>query len=316
MRLIDKLVKPPEEKYSLPPTPKGIPLNLSFGKFISKKGKKVVTFTIDTSFYRILGLDENFNILFSPYEKEISKDIPLEEKLSKVKDFILNSGLNLKEIQLATYIPARYGIVRMYTFPKNLKQSELVRAITLYIQEEISETFADKEVVYSYDILEGRKDEPYKVIATILEKEIIDSYLNWSFNLGKELDVISFEPICITNLAFLKKLPQPFSIIYTDINKIIILNYGASRFSYEIFPYALNLEKGFEETLNMLIWDIRNYIVLNDLSNIYLSGIVLEYKHLTEFFLERLPIFGLVSIDKFPERYALLYTLGARLVNV
>ena len=246
MRLIDKLVKPPEERYTLIPTSKGISLGLGLGKLIPKKGKKVVAFAVDSSFYRILGIDENFNTLFSPYEKEVSEDLPLEEKLAKVREFILESGLSLKEIQLATYIPARYGIVRMYTFPKNLKKSELHRAITLYIQEEIAETFADKEVVYSYDILEPPKDEPYRVITAILEKDIVDIYLNWSFSLGKGLDVISFEPICITNLALLKNLPQPFSIIYTDRNKILILTYGAARFSYEIFPYALNLEKGFD----------------------------------------------------------------------
>ena len=315
MRLIDKLIAPPSTGYSLLPA---IFLNkggFSLKNLVSPKTKKAVTFVVENEFVRILGVNEKLEKLFPPFEKDYSEEGNIELQLQDVSDFLKENFQNFKEISIGTYLPTRYGILRLYTFPRSLKKRELLNSIELYIQEEIAEVFPDKEVVYSFDILDTGPEEPYKVVVAILDKEVVDLLVNWSMELNINLEILSFEPICVINFGLLKQLPQPFSIIYTEKNKILVVSYGKTKINYETFPYSLSLESGFEEALNMLIWDIRNYIVLNDLSNIFLGGIVLEYNHLTEFFLERLPIFGLLSIDKFPERYSLLYTLGVRLLN-
>ncbi|NPB05497.1 MAG: hypothetical protein GXO08_03860 [Aquificae bacterium] len=280
-----------------------------------KKTDKALTFTVESSFYRVLGINKEGEKVVPPYEKDYAGDVPLEEKLKDLKEYLLQTGVDLKGFSVGTYVPTRHGILRMYTFPGTLKKHELTKAVNLYIQQEISETFADKDVVYAYAILEREKDEPYRVVVTIIEGEVYDALVAFAAELGLRLEVVSFEPICVINFGLLKNLPQPFSIIYTDLNKILVVSYSREKILYEVFPYVFSTEGGFEETLNMLIWDIRNYIVLNDLTNLYLAGIVLEYEHLTEYFLERLPIFGILSLEKFPERYSLLYTLGVRLLN-
>jgi len=314
MRLIDRLITPPPDKYILLPNR----FSLSFTLPKRRKTKNVFTFYADTTFYRILSFNHDYKTLIEPVEKTYVEEVPLEDKLMEISDYVnrIKEKIPLKNLSFGTYIPSQQGLLRLYTFPGNLKKKEVLQALSLYIQQEIAETYREKNVIYSYAFLDRKGDEPYRVLVAIVEKEPIDMLLSWAESLGIHLDIISYEPTCLINLGFLKNLPQPFSILYTDLNKILLLSFQKDRILYEVFPYLFSTESTFEDTLNMLIWDIRNYIVLNDLTNLFLAGIVVEYEHITQYFLERLPIFGIISINKFPDRYSLLYTLGERLLNV
>lgn len=317
MRLIDKLpfIKPSEDRYTLlPPSVLELP-------FTGKKEKVALSFSFGNNFYRGLPYGGKEGKKFSPFEKiyeteEVDLDTLLIDLGQEIKKLEEQEGINLKKTRFGTYIPTSYGIARLYTFPKTLSKGELRNTIDLYIQNEIAEVFSDKEVVYSYDFLETKKDEPYKVLVAIVEREIVQKLLAFAKGLEITLDVISYEPVCLLNLGFKEKLPVPFTIIYTDVNKILIFSYQKDRITYEVFPYLFSTDQNMEDVLNLLIWDIRNYIVLNDLTNLYLSGLVLEYEELTEYFLEKLPIFGIVSIDDYLNRYILNYTLAERLINV
>ncbi|RTZ61034.1 MAG: hypothetical protein DSZ31_00915 [Gammaproteobacteria bacterium] len=317
MRLIDKLpfLEPPREKYNLLP-----PLNKLKLPLLSKREKVVFPFVVDTVFYRGLSFNSNYQTLKKPFERTYPEETTIEEVLEhlkeELKELMVQKPKLFANAVFGTYIPARFGLVRIYTFPKTIKRNELIQSVDLYIQEDISENFPHTEVLYSYDILDSNENEPYRVLVTVVESEIIRKIEEVFEELGLELEVISYEPVCLINLGLLKGLPEPFTILYTERNKILIVSYRRDNILYETFSYLFSEDKVAEDLLNLIIWDIRNYIVLNDISNIYLAGIVTEYEHLTEFFLEKLPIFGIVSIDKFPDRYALTYTLGERLLNV
>jgi type IV pilus assembly protein PilM len=314
MRLIDKLplLKPPEEKYNLIDTSKITTL-------IGRRNKVAFTFVIDNMFYRSLTFDSKYRKVLPNFEKSYPEETPFEEVLNdftkELNEIKQKYNVDFKKFKVGTYVPTRYGLLKIYNFPKTLKKVELLRSIELYIQQDIAENFPEKEVVYSYDILPTERDEPYRVLITIVEKELVDKLYEWSINNGIDLDIISFEPVTLINLGLYKNLPEPFSILYTDINKILVLSYQKDRILYEEFSFIFSPDSIAEDVANLIIWDIRNYIVLNDLGNIYLAGIVTEYEHLMQYFLEKLPIFGIVTIDKFPERYSLLYILGERLLH-
>ena len=314
MRLIDKLpvLKPPQEKYNLIDTSK-------IKNLIPSRSKTAFTFVIDNMFYRALSFDSHYRKVLPFLEKNYPEETPFEEVLQdftrEVNEIRTKYNVDFKKFKVGTYIPTRYGLLKIYNFPRTLGKVELLHSIELYIQQEIAENFPEKEVVYSYDILPTEKDEPYRVLITIVEKEIVDKLTEWSLMNGMDIDIISFEPVTLINLGLYKKLPEPFSILYTDINKILILSYQKDRILYEEFSFLFSPDNIAEDVANLIIWDIRNYIVLNDLGNIYLAGIVTEYEHLMQYFLEKLPIFGIVTIDKFPERFALLYILGERLIH-
>lgn len=316
MRLIDKLpfLEPPKEKYSLLP-----PLNKLNIPFLGKKEKIVFPFVVDTVFYRGICFNNKYQILLKPFEKVYPEETTFEEVLMHFKEELRELTAQKPKLftntSFGTYIPAQFGLVKIYTFPKGIKKSELIQSIELYIQEEISGNFPHTEVLYSYDILDRNENEPYRVLVTIVESEIVRKIEEVFEAVGLKLDVISYEPVCVINLGLLKGLPEPFTILYTERNKILIVSYRRDNIIYETFSYLFSEDKITEDLLNLIIWDIRNFIVLNDIGNIYLAGIVTEYEHLTEFFLEKLPIFGIVSIDKFSERYALTYILGERLLN-
>ncbi|RTZ70473.1 MAG: hypothetical protein DSZ30_00715 [Aquificaceae bacterium] len=308
-------MEPPREKYNLLP-----PLNKLKLPLLSKREKVVFPFVVDTVFYRGLSFNSNYQTLIKPFERTYPEETTIEEVLEhlkeELKELMVQKPKLFANAVFGTYIPARFGLVRIYTFPKTIKRNELIQSVDLYIQEDISENFPHTEVLYSYDILDSNENEPYRVLVTVVESEIIRKIEEVFEELGLELEVISYEPVCLINLGLLKGLPEPFTILYTERNKILIVSYRRDNILYETFSYLFSEDKVAEDLLNLIIWDIRNYIVLNDISNIYLAGIVTEYEHLTEFFLEKLPIFGIVSIDKFPDRYALTYTLGERLLNV
>jgi type IV pilus assembly protein PilM len=314
MRFIDKLISPPQDRYNL------IDLNFIaplFQKTLHRE-KQVFTFNIDSNYFRILAFNNEEKILFQPIERKYIEEVPFEEKLAEITQYIeelKEKNIAINKLSYGTYLPTQYGLLRLYTFPANLKKKEVLQSLIIYIQQEIAETYKEKNVVYSYAFLDRKKNEPYKVLVTILEKDPLDSLINWAYTLQLDLKLISFEPVCLINLGLLRNLPLPFSILYTDLNKIIVLSFQEERILYEVFPYVFSLEQDMEQSLNMLIWDIRNYIVLNDLTNIFLAGIVVEYEALAQYFLERLPIFGIINLDNFPERYSLLYTLGERIIN-
>jgi len=318
MRLIDKLpfITPPEDKYIL------LPQGWKFKKFLKlKREQKIFPFAVESVFYRGMGVNKNFDPIVKPFEKKFGEELLIERVLKEFGDELerlqKEKHLDLSEFSFGTYVPTRYGFTKIYTFPKRLSGDDLIQAIELYIQEDIGENFSgnEEDVIYTYDFLKSEKDEPHRVLAVVISKDVIKKYQNWAESLGINLDIISYEPICLVNFGLAKNLPQPFTIIYTDINKILILSFQKEKILYEELSYILSPENMGEEMLNLIIWDIRNYILLNDLDNIYLAGLLAEYKPLLENFLEKLPIIGVLSIDKFPARYSLLYTLGERLLN-
>jgi len=315
MRIIDKLIPPPPDKRILLPKLEEFHLP-RLG--LKRKTQKVFTFAFDSMFYRGLGFNNRYETFIKPFEKIFPEESSIDDVLIELKEEVRNfvvEGLLTPEVKIGTYIPTKYGLLRTYTFPRTIKKSELLQSVELYIEQDIAENFPNTEVLYAYDILESEPDAPYRVLVVIVETEIVRKVENLFAEFNLSLDLISFEPICVINLGLLKNLPQPFAILYTDVNKILIVYYRKDTVLYESFSFLFTGEEIPEDVLNLVLWDIRNYIVLNDINNIFLAGIVTEYEPLMDFFLERLPIFGIITIDKFPERYALTYTLGERLLN-
>lgn len=318
MRFIDKLgiVQPPEDKYVLLPKNWKLKDLLKFSKSV-----KIFPFAVESVFYRGLAFDQNLTPLFDPIEKKYNEELLIEKVLKEFGDELealrRKHNLNFEEFLFGTYVPTRYGFTKIYKFPKVLSGDELIQAIELYIQEDIAENFAGKEsdVIYTYDFLKSEEEDSHKVLVVVISGEVVRKYQTWAETLNINLGVISYEPICLINFGLAKDLVQPFTIIYTDINKVLIVSFQKDKILYEEFSYILSPETIDEELLNLIIWDIRNYIVLNDLDNIYISGLVVEHKSLLEEFLEKLPIIGILSLESLPERYTLLYTLGERLLN-
>jgi len=141
----------------------------------------------------------------------------------------------------------------------------------------------------------------------------LDLIKNFAAKLGIELDIVSYEPICLLNLAFLKGLTGDFSLLHTDYTKLVIISYTQSRIFHEVFYYNYSSNLLESEEFNNLVWNIRNYIVINDLTNIFLTGLYVENPQILEIVMEKLPIFGILSLEEIPERYSLLYTLSVRL---
>jgi hypothetical protein len=306
MRLIDKLllkVTKPEKYTLLPP----VAINLL------TREKNVFAFSYDKNLIRALVLNKERKPLLEPFEHFGSDEIPEEEATKLLKQYI--EQINVKNIKVGTYIPTYEGILRMYTYPANLTKQELLKSLEIYIHQEIAEVYSNKEVVYKYTILPRKADEPYKVLVAVIESEALNRIKNFAAALGVELDIVSYEPVCILNFAFLKGLYSDFSILYTDYGKVILLTFKSSNLFYEVFYYTYQDNLLNSEEFNDLIWNIRNYIVINDFSNIFLAGLFVEDERVLEIIMEKIPIFGILSSEDIPDRFSLLYTLSARLIH-
>jgi len=307
MRLIDKLVfkiTKPQKYILLPPAA----INL-----LSRKNS-VFAFSIDKNLIRALALNEEDKLILEPFEYFSFDEISEEEAITKLKQY--TEQVNLKDLKIGTYIPTAEGLLRMYTYPANLTKQELLKSLELYIHQEIAEVYSNKEVIYKYTILPRKDEEPYKVLVAIIEAEALNKVKSLASTLGVELDIVSYEPVCILNFGFLKGLDSDFSILYTDYTKVILLTYKDNNLFYEVFYYKYQQNLALSEEFNDLIWNIRNYIVINDLSNIFLAGLFVEDEKILEIIMEKIPIFGILSPEIIPERFSLLYTLSERLIHV
>ena len=307
MRLIDKLllkVTQPEKYTLLPP----VAIDLL------NREKNVFAFSYNKNLLRALALNSKRKTLLEPFEHFSPEEIPEEEAIELLKKYM--EQINIKNLKVGTYIPTVEGILRMYTYPATLSKQELLKSLELYIHQEIAEVYSNKEVTYKYIILPRKEDEPYKVLVAIVESEALNKVKRFAAALGIELDIVSYEPVCILNFAFLKGLYSDFSILYTDYTKVILLTYKGNNLFYENFYYNYQPELLNSAEFNDLIWNIRNYIVINDISNIFLAGLFVEDERVLEIIMEKIPIFGILSPENVPDRFSLLYTLSERLIYV
>ena len=115
------------------------------------------------------------------------------------------------------------------------------------------------------------------------------------------------------------KLALPFSILYTDYDYSILLTYSPSNISYSVihWDYLKYIRKAeshptFEEPLENFITEVRNLIVINDIFNVHIAGVILSNQSLLDYMLENLPILGLLDVGELPPNFFVPYILSLR----
>jgi type IV pilus assembly protein PilM len=285
---------------------------LSFPSFKVKGAKNYLALQVGKSFIRLLELGENGKPIFQPQEI-IFEDGDENKKLSALKKIVAEYGLQGHRVIAA--LPATDGILKLYKYPSKISQKDLNSAIDWVIKKEISQI--KEETTYDYFILRG--EDAISVALVLARAESVNRLTNLISSAGLKPEIIDYEVLAIVNYGIYHKLALPFSILYVDYDYSILLTYSPSNISYSVIPLDyLGYSKKtissstYEEFLENFVAEVRNLIVINDISNVYIAGVILSNQSFLDYILENLPVLGLLDAGELPPNFFIPYTLSLR----
>jgi type IV pilus assembly protein PilM len=285
---------------------------LSFPSFKVKGAKNYLALQVGKSFIRLLELGKDEKPIFQPQEI-IFEGGDENKKLSALKNIVAEYGLQGHKVIAA--LPATDGILKLYKYPSKISQKDLNSAIEWRIKSELTQI--KEETTYDYFILHG--EDALNVALVLARTESVNRLTNLISSAGLKPEIIDYEVLAIANYGIYHKLALPFSILYIDYDYSILLTYSPSNISYYVinWDYLGYIKKAgshstSEELLENFIAEARNLIVINDIFNVYIAGVVLTNESFLNYVLENLPILGLLDAGELPPNFFVPYILSLR----
>jgi Tfp pilus assembly protein, ATPase PilM len=285
---------------------------LSFPSFKVKRAKNYLALQAGKSFIRLLELGEDGKPIFQPQEI-IFEDGDESKKLSALKKVVAEYGLQGHRVIAA--LPATDGILKLYKYPSKISQKDLNSAIEWRIKSELTQI--KEEATYDYFILHG--EDALNVALVLARAESVNRLTNLISSAGLKPEIIDYEVLAIVNYGIYHKLALPFSILYIDYDYSILLTYSPSSISYSVINWdylgyskKAGSSSTSEELLENFIAEARNLIVINDIFDVYIAGVVLANESFLDHILENLPILGLLDAGELPPNFFVPYILSLR----
>jgi type IV pilus assembly protein PilM len=283
---------------------------LSFPSFKVKRAKNYLALQVGKSFIRLLELGEDGKPIFQPQEI-IFEDGDENKKLSALKKVVAEYGLQGHRVIAS--LPATEGILKLNKYPSKISQKDLNTAIDWVIKRETSQI--KEETAYDYFILHG--EDALSVALVLARAEAVNRLTNLISSAGLKPEIIDYEVLAIVNYGIYHKLALPFSILYIDYDHSILLTYSPSDISYYVINwdylrYSKKAGSSSEEPLESFLAEARNLIVINDIPDVYIAGVVLNDQSFLDYILENLPILGLLDAGELPPNFFVPYILSLR----
>ena len=280
---------------------------LGLGKFLKKRGTGLSVYATD-KFLRVLELSEDKKPLFEPVE-EFWEGKSQEEKVKILQRIVASNGLQGKEV--VSCIGVDEGILKFQRFPASMPKKDLMEAIIWYINNETQQI--KEETVYDYYFLEGEEGDRYvRVVVTIAKKKSVEELRDFLLAAGLKPKVIEYEIVSVINYGLINNLPPPFSILYVDYHESLLVQYSRNSIFYDKIDFNY---KAFKKSRDMAMLDgflieVRNQLVINEISNIYLAGAVIADEITLENMMVNLPVLGILDLEYVPSSFFIPYTLS------
>jgi type IV pilus assembly protein PilM len=162
-------------------------------------------------------------------------------------------------------------------------------------------------------------EDALSVALVLARAESVNRLANLISSAGLKPEIIDYEVLVIVNYGIYHKLALPFSILYIDYDYSILLTYNSSNISYSVihWDYLEYIKKAeshstSEELLENFVAEVRNLIVINDIFNVYIAGVILGNQSFLDYMLENLPILGLLDAGELPPNFFVPYILSLR----
>ncbi len=274
---------------------------------VLKRSKHRLALQVGQRFVRLLETTEGEKSSFPPQEM-IFEDGDENRKIALLKDLVNKYKLHGEGV--ITCIPATDGILKLYKYPSTINQKDLENAISWIIKKELAQI--KEEAVYDYFILRGEK--VLGVALVMARAESVNKLTNLIRSIGLKPEIVDYEVLAIVNYGIYHKLSVPFSILYIDYDYSILLTYSISNLVYSVihwsyWEYSKNKN---EDLLESFFAEVRNLIVINDISNVYAAGAALNNESFLERLLENLPVLGFLDAGELPPNFFIPYILSMR----
>ncbi|MFN7065363.1 MAG: type IV pilus biogenesis protein PilM [Aquificaceae bacterium] len=256
---------------------------------------------------RIVELRRDKKPLWEPLEVAIEG----KNKEDVLKGIVQKYKLSGKKVSAC--VPVNEGLLKFYKYPTNISEKDLNSAIEWSIKRE--RVSIKEDIYYDYFILEPvAKSNQLGVVVVFTRKETVEGIRNMLNRTGLRLHVLDYEIVSIVNYGLYHRLPLPFSILYIDYDYSILTTYSATNLAYSQIPWNFldYLNKGDEESFEHFVTELRNVIVLNDITSLYIAGPVLSYEDLVGKMMENVPILGLLDLEGLKPEFFIPYTLSIR----
>ncbi|MFN3265015.1 MAG: type IV pilus biogenesis protein PilM, partial [Aquificaceae bacterium] len=231
-----------------------------------------------------------------PASEPLEVSLEGRDKERVLKELVQRHGLSGKRV--VACIPVNDGLLKFYKYPTAMSKKDLQSAIEWSIKRELSAM--KEETYYDYFILEPSPgDKQIGVVLVLSRKETVEGIRNMLQSAGLKLHSLDYEVVAIINYGLYHRLPVPFSVLYIDYNYSILTTYSPTNISYYVTYWSFSefLKSRDEESLESFFAEIRNIVVLNDLSSMYVAGPIIAEEEMLTRIMENLPILGLLDLE-------------------
>lgn len=272
------------------------------------KPKVSLAVQITDKVLRILDLDKEKKPTFEPVEVvwEGKSD---NERVSILKTYA--ERYNLKGRDVISCLPVNDGLLKFYKYPATMSKKDLQQAVNWAIKRELS--MIKESTLYDYYILE-KEGKNVIALLTFAREEAVSKIKKLIESAGMRLRILDYEVIAIVNYGLYNKLSTLFSVLYMDYSYALLVTYSPLNVAYFVVPWSYSeyLRTGEEESLESFFAEVRNVIIINNLSSVYIVGPILSEEALLTRILENLPILGLLDIEGIKPNFFIPYILSIR----
>lgn len=283
-------------------------VKLPFLDRFTKKTKTAIAVQANDKVLRVLGMDSERRPLFEPVE-EIWEHRHPEDREKVLKNVVETLGIKGEEV--ITCIGVDEGLLKFQRFPANMPKKDLNDALNFYIKSETEQI--KEETVYDYYFFPKEEDGKHlKVVLTIARKSAVDRLVNLLQSAGLKPVVVDYEVVTIVNYGLSHNLPPPFAILYADYFDGVLVYYSKAGITYNKLDFNYKYYKSMEDPaiLDTFLIEVRNVLVLNEISNIYVAGPIISDEDLLETMMTNLPVLGILDLENFPPAFFIPYTLA------
>jgi type IV pilus assembly protein PilM len=284
-------------------------MKLGLGGIFRKSGTGLSVYMTD-KFVRVLELNRNKKPVFEPVEVFWEHDE--EEGRKRILSSIVESN-GLKGKEVISCIGANEGILKFQKFPTAMSKKDLMEAIDWFIRSETQQI--KEETVYDYFFLEREPEDKYvRVVITIARKSSVDRIRDTLRSVGLQPKIIDYEIVDIINYGLYNKLPPPFAILYMDYYESVLTYYSKNTITYNKIDFNYRYYKDVKDTsmLDHFLIEVRNQLVINEISNVYLAGPVIADEITLENIMMNLPVLGILDLEDVPPGFFIPYILSVR----
>ncbi|RUM31333.1 MAG: pilus assembly protein PilM [Aquifex sp.] len=292
MKLLEKLKK---RSFKLP--------SLSFSP------KTSLSIFLTPEFLRIMEIDKEGNPTFDPVEIDLSGKSEVE-RLNLLIEKVNELGIKGKVVH--TCITARNGILKVQKFPSTLGKKELKEAIDTMIT--IEKENLKEESIYDYFIQET-EDGKFKIVYLVLVRKIAyENIRRFLEGAGLKLGIIDYEITTLVNAGFHFNLRIPFAILYIDFHESIFLYYTGQSLTYNVLNFSFReyLETQEEFMIEDFFVEVKNQLIINEVSTLYLAGKAIENDEILDKILTNLPVLSPLEPPNASASFLIPYILCMR----